>query len=78
MKKLLTAIWMLLILLLSTNIIWFCYLDKKLDKAIEKQNEINGKTYEIIQKQEKSLRIMETNNEIMLSIIVNGDYYEKD
>lgn len=78
MKKILIAVCMLLMVLLSTNAIWFCYLDKKLDKAIEKQNEINGKTYEIIQEQGKSLRIMETNNEVMLSIIVDGDYYEKD
>lgn len=78
MKKLLIAIWMLLLLLLGTNTIWFVYLDKKIDRVIERQNEINGKTYEVIQAHEKSLRIIETNNEIMFSIIVDGDYYEKD
>lgn len=78
MKKLLIAIWMLLLLLLVTNTIWFVYFDRKLDKAIERQNEINRWSYEQITQQEKAIRLIETNNEIMLNIIVNGDYYEKD
>ena len=78
MKKILIALCMLNIILLVMTLVEFIALDRKLDKAIERQNEINGKTYEILQDQEKSLRIMETNNEIMFSIIVNGDYYEKD
>lgn len=78
MKKLLIAIWVLLILLLGTNTLWFYYLDKKLDKAIEKQSETNSWTYESILNQEKSIRILETNNELMFNMIVNGDYYEKD
>lgn len=78
MKKLLIAIWMLLLLLLSTNTIWFVYLDRKIDKAIKRQDEINSWCYEQITQQEKAIRLIETNNEIMLNIIVNGDYYEKD
>lgn len=78
MKKLLIAIWMLLLLLLGTNTIWFVYLDKKIDRAIERQNEVNTWCYEQITQQEKAIRLMETNNELMLNIIVNGDYYEKD
>ena len=78
MKKLLIAIWMLLLLLLVTNTIWFVYFDRKLDKAIERQDEINSWGYEQITQQEKAIRLIETNNEIMLNIIVNGDYYEKD
>ena len=78
MKKLLIAIWVLLILLLGTNTLWFYYLDKKLDKAIEKQSETNSWTYESILNQEKSIRILETNNELMFNMIVNGDYYEKE
>lgn len=78
MKKLLIAIWTLILLLLSTNTIWFMYLDKKLDKAIEKQEEINRRIYQTVSNQEKSIRIMETNNELMFNIIVNGDFYEKD
>ena len=78
MKKILIALCMLNIVLLVMTLVEFIALDRKLDKAIERQNEINGKTYEILRDQEKSLRIMETNNEIMFSIIINGDYYEKD
>ena len=78
MKKILIALCMLNIILLVMTLVEFIALDRKLDKAIERQNEINGKTYEILRDQEKSLRIMETNNEIMFSIIINGDYYEKD
>ena len=78
MKKLLIAIWILLILLLSTNTLWFYYLDRKLDKAIEKQSNTNSWTYETILNQEKAIRILETNNELMLNMIVNGDYYEKE
>lgn len=78
MKNILIALCMLNIILLVMTLVEFIALDRKLDKAIERQNEINGKTYEILQAQEKALRIMETNNEIMFSIIVNGDYYEKD
>lgn len=78
MKKLLIAIWTLLILLLGTNTVWFYYLDKKIDKAIEKQMETNTWTYEAIRNQNKAIRLMETNNEVMLNIVLDGDYYEKD
>lgn len=78
MKKLLIALCMLNVILLIMTLIEFIALDKKIDKVVDRQNEINGKTCEILQAHEKSLRIMETNNEIMFSIIVDGDYYEKD
>ena len=78
MKRLLIAIWVLLILLVCTNTLWFCYIDKKIDRAIEKQNEINEWTYQTIENQEKLIRVTETNNEVMFSIVTNGDYYEKD
>jgi len=78
MKKILIALCMLNVIIIIMTLVEFIALDKKIDKSVDRQNEINGKTYEIIQAHEKSLRIMETNNEIMLNIIVDGDYYEKD
>ena len=78
MKKLIVAVWVLLILLLSTNTCWFIYFDKKIDKLTERQEGMNSWCYEQITQQEKTIRLIETNNEIMASIIVNGDYYEKD
>lgn len=76
MKKILIAIWIMLILLLSTNTLWFYYLDKKIDKAIEKQNQINAKTYEELEHQEKVLRLLETDSEIFMRIIISNEFIQ--
>lgn len=76
MKRLLIAIWIMLILLLSTDTLWFYYLDKKLDKAIEKQNQINAKTYEELEHQEKVLRLLETDSEIFMRVIISNDFIQ--
>ena len=76
MKKILIAIWIMLILLLSTNTLWFYYLDKKIDKAIEKQNQINAKTYEELEHQEKVLRLLETDSEIFMRVIVSNEFIQ--
>ena len=76
MKRLLIAIWIMLILLLSTDTLWFYYLDKKLDKAIEKQNQINAKTYEELEHLEKVLRLLETDSEIFMRVIISNDFIQ--
>ena len=76
MKKILIAIWIMLILLLSTNTLWFYYLDKKIDKAIEKQNQINAKTYEELEHQEKVLRLLETDSEIFMRVIISNEFIQ--
>ena len=78
MKKILIAIWIMLILLLSTNTLWFYYLDKKIDKAIEKQNQINAKTYEKLEHQGKVLRLLETDSEIFMRVIISNEFIQEE
>lgn len=78
MKKLLIAVCLLLILLLGTNTIWFCYLDKKMNKAIDKQNEINSKVHETLSNQEQTIRVVETNSEIMFNVLIHGDFIQEE
>lgn len=78
MKKLLIAVCLLLILLLITNTTWFCYLDKKINKAIDKQSEINSKVHETLSNQERTIRVVETNSEIMFNVLIHEDFIQEE
>ena len=74
MKKILIALWVLQIIALFMALVEFIALDTKITKAIDRQGQINGSLYELIKEQERTIRLIETDNEIAVRIVTNGDY----
>lgn len=60
------------------TLVEFIALDKKIDKAIEKQGEINQSSYLINKEQSESIRLLKTDTNILLNIAINNDYCEEE
>ena len=62
------------LMILLVTFFEFKALDQKIEKAIEKQNQINQKMYEIAENQGRSIRLLQTDTEILMNIAINGEY----
>lgn len=77
MKKILLGIYLVEVLLLVMTFLEFVYLDKKLTKAIHTQMEINASLCSTQERQERTIRLLETDCSVLTNIIINGDYLDE-
>ena len=68
------AIIFLLALILVLNWIGFITLDRKIDKALEQQGEVNQCVYDTNDKQSKSIRLLQTDSEIIMRLLLSKDF----
>ena len=64
----------LLFFILFLNWVGFLVLDKKIDKALERQGEINKCSYETNKEQSKDIRILKTDTEILMRLALENTY----
>lgn len=77
MKKILLGIYLVEVLLLVMTLLEFIYLDKKLTKAIYTQTEVNASLHKTQERQERAIRLLETDCSVLTNIIINGDYLDE-
>ena len=64
----------LLVFILFLNWVGFLVLDKKIDRALKQQREINQCSYETNEEQSKSIRILKTDTEILMRLAIENTY----
>lgn len=64
----------LLVFILFLNWIGFLVLDKKIDRALERQGMINQSSYETNNEQSKSIRVLQTDTEILMRLAIENTY----
>jgi len=64
------------LLVLILVFVWsgFLMLDRKIDRELKRQAEINQTSYITNKEQSKSIRVLKTDTQILMNIAVNGDY----
>lgn len=64
------------LLVLILVFVWsgFLMLDRKIDKELKRQAEINQTSYITNKEQSESIRVLKTDTQILMNIVVNGDY----
>lgn len=77
MRKLLTALYLVCILILVFDLLEFIYLDKKITEAIHTQMEINNALTKVQSEQAKAIRVLESDCLVLTNIIINGDYLDE-
>ncbi|MBO7716642.1 MAG: hypothetical protein J6S85_23955 [Methanobrevibacter sp.] len=77
MKKILFGIYFLGLMLLVMTLLEFIYLDKKLTRAIDTQMEVNASLKTTQNRQERTIRLLETDCSVLTNIIINGDYLDE-
>ena len=66
----------LLGLILVLNWIGFMVLDKKIDKALDRQGEVNQCVYDTDKEQSQSIRLLQTDSDIILRLLLTKEYLE--
>ena len=66
----------LLGLILVLNWVGFMVLDKKIDKALDRQGEVNQCVYDTDKEQSKSIRLLQTDTDIMFRLLLSKEYLE--
>lgn len=64
----------LLVLILFLNWVGFLVLDKKIDRALERQGVINQSSYETNNEQSRSIRVLQTDTEILMRLAIENTY----
>lgn len=64
----------LIVLIFCLNLLILIYLENKTNDMIQEQKTINSQLLECIEKQDKRIRMLETDNTILTRIIINGEY----
>ena len=67
----------LLAVILILNWFGFIALDKKIDKAVERQGMINECSYQTNKEQSESIRLLKTDTQILMNISINGNYIDE-
>lgn len=64
------------LLVLILVFVWsgFLMLDRKIDRELKRQAEINQTSYLTNKEQSESIRVLKTDTQILMNIAVNGDY----
>ena len=64
------------LLVLILVFVWsgFLMLDRKIDRELKRQAEINHTSYLTNKEQSESIRVLKTDTQILMNIAVNGDY----
>lgn len=70
------AIIFLLVLILFMDWLGFLILDKKIDRALEQQGEVNQCVYDTDTEQSKSIRLLQTDSDIILRLLLSKEYLE--
>ena len=73
--------WVVVILLaviLVMNWVGFIALDKKIDRALERQGEINECSYQTNSEQSESIRLLKTDTQILMNIAISQDFCEEE
>lgn len=68
----------LLAFILFLNWFGFLLLDKKIDRALEQQEEINQSSYETNKEQSKSIRVLHTDVDVLMRLATKGIYTEEE
>lgn len=68
----------LLVLILVFVWVGFVILDKKIDKALEQQGVINKCSYTINEEQSKSIRVLQTDVDILTRLTLEGVYAKEE
>ena len=69
---------LIVVFLLVQGWVGFIVLDKKIDKAIEQQREINKVSVEINKDQSEKIRLLQTDADILMNIAINQDYLQEE
>ena len=64
----------LILLIFCLNLLILIYIENKTNNMIQEQKIINSQLLEYIEKQDKRIRMLETDNTILTRIIINGEY----
>lgn len=64
----------LILLIFCLNLLILIYIENKTNDMIQEQKIINSQLLEYIEKQDKRIRMLEMDNEILTRIIINGEY----
>ena len=65
---------LLIVLIFFLNLLILIYLENKTNDMIQEQKIINSQLLECIEKQDKRIRMLETDNTILTRIIINDEY----
>ena len=73
-------IFIIAMLLLILVFVWtgFVMLDKKIDRAIEQQAIINQSSCKINEEQSKSIRVLHTDVDVLMRLVIKGVYAEEE
>ena len=72
------CVFLMLLLILLQVWVSFITLDKKIDKAIEQQGEINQVSCEVNKDQSEKIRLLQTDANILMNIAINQSYVEEE
>lgn len=64
--------------ILIMTLVEFIALDKKIDKAIERQGKINERSYQTNREQSESIRLLKTDTQILMNIAINNDFSKEE
>ena len=72
------AVVLMLIVILAQVWLGFMVLDKKIDKAVERQGKINEVSFETNAEQSEKIRLLQTDADILMNIAINQDYLQEE
>lgn len=70
------AIIFLLGLILLLDWVGFITLDKKINRALGQQEDVNQSVYDTNKEQSKAIRLLKTDSEIIMRLLIEGEYAE--
>lgn len=70
------AIIFLLVLILLLDWVGFITLDKKINRALGQQEDVNQSVYDTNKEQSKAIRLLKTDSEIIMRLLIEGEYAE--
>ena len=70
------AIIFLLVLILLLDWVGFITLDKKINRALGQQEDVNQSVYYTNKEQSKAIRLLKTDSEIIMRLLIEGEYAE--
>lgn len=70
------AIIFLLVLILLLDWVGFITLDKKINRALGQQEGVNQSVYDTNKEQSKAIRLLKTDSEIIMRLLIEGEYVE--
>lgn len=77
MKKIILGIYFLEVFIIIMTLLEFIYLDKKITRTVEKQNEINISVSSALEEHAKHIRVLNTDCLVLTNILTSGEFVQR-